>query len=422
MRQFVTALFVLLTLMFSGCRKAAKQETEVESPTVPAFVTEVSGEQERLVGPWIFGDIDKAWEALEDQEAGYSLKTFNFRMRVGKGRKRRIITRQKTRLESFNTLLGATNLLSAERSLEMIRIDPRGVADREGFTVEQGPRRGIGTTHEVTYPQGYGVLAIRRVLPFGREYEEAIYTPYTPSLNVSIVRKVGFSYLVSQLQAAQDELRRRGVKSQAYPGRLVADVTPLPVAVILSIIEHVDPFVFEDAAKNLVQEAAKVQGAPRLDLSVAERRVIRVMGAEVLTVIGSNREFAYRYAVSSARARDLFQFIPRTYRSLRQKYPQAGLEKDFVGGMADHLNAAKATLLLFDSDLSYPLTSPRHRQFLAEHPDAMGQYLASAYNGGVDRTAKAIAKYGENWTVHVLPETRTYIRKYRALADVFAER
>jgi hypothetical protein len=39
----------------------------------------------------------------------------------------------------------------------------------------------------------------------------------------------------------------------------------------------------------------------------------------------------------------------------------------------------------------------------------------------VGRTVKAIQEYGERWPEYVLPETITYIRKFKALARVFEE-
>ncbi len=68
-------------------------------------------------------------------------------------------------------------------------------------------------------------------------------------------------------------------------------------------------------------------------------------------VLGTNKQKAYRCSTSTAGARGLFQFIPKTYKRIVDLYPQAGLDKDFTRGMEDHENAAKATLLLFDADL-----------------------------------------------------------------------
>ena len=114
-------------------------------------------------------------------------------------------------------------------------------------------------------------------------------------------------------------------------GRLdeTSDTRPIEVSLVLSIIEHIDPGRFEHYKGN---EIALVH--------------------EVLTIIGANTTRAYSYSKSSAGARGLFQLVPDTYRRLQEKYRSAGLTRDFASGCNDHTNAAKASLLLFDSDLS----------------------------------------------------------------------
>jgi hypothetical protein len=168
----------------------------------------------------------------------------------------------------------------------------------------------------------------------------------------------------------------------------VADALPGNVALTLSLIEHIDPTRFQSGES------------------------IEKLMNEVLVVVAANERRAYAYSVSKAGARGLFQFIPRTYNNISRQYPNAGLDVNFVRGMENHHNAAKASLLLFDSDLSYLKNS--HRQFLKKNPQAMGKYLAAAYNGGSPRASNRIQVYKGSWESHVLPETQCYLKKFDA--------
>ena len=58
--------------------------------------------------------------------------------------------------------------------------------------------------------------------------------------------------------------------------------------------------------------------------------------------------------------------------------------KDFLAGCTDHVNAAKASLLLFDSDLSD--VPDRHLPLIAKDVKTVGMYLAAAYNCGRKRS------------------------------------
>ena len=96
-------------------------------------------------------------------------------------------------------------------------------------------------------------------------------------------------------------------------------------------------------------------------------------------MIATNRDKAYAYSVSPARARGLVQMIPSTYTLLLNRYSTAGLRSDFAQAMSDPINAVMAQVLLCDSDWQ----SIRTRNDLPA--DRVGPYLAAAYNGGVGR-------------------------------------
>ena len=162
------------------------------------------------------------------------------------------------------------------------------------------------------------------------------------------------------------------------------------VALTLAIIEHIDPRKFE-SGKYTVEQLIH----------------------ETLVILGVNAQDAYRYSASKAGARGLFQFIPNTYRRIISLYPNAGLKRDFVQGMEDHENAAKASFLLFDADTQV-LNNGRRGQIINE-PYEWGRFVASAYNCGSARTRGAMNAFGEQWPSRLPEETQIYLRKYEAV-------
>lgn len=309
--------------------------------------------------------IGEARKLLATQSAGYRLDE------AGK------------KVVKHNVLLAVQG---KDGDIETVKLK-NGTRPEKGFRVAYPRLNGVNTQYEVTHPSGYTVLALKRVVRTDG-FREVIYTPYTKSIDTPELRKEGLNYLKEKLDEAERNLDRKKIKSLAYGGK-VTSVIPKDVALTLAIIEHIDPGRFN-------------AGTP-----------IHQLVGEVLVVLATNRENAYRYSVSKAGARGQFQFMRKTYEAIDRRYPKAGLIDDFILGMDNHVNAATASLLLFDSDLSY--LRKDHRKFLKGHPEAMGKYLAAAYNGGPSKALKAIRRHGEAWEDHVLPETRTYLKEFEAV-------
>ena len=208
------------------------------------------------------------------------------------------------------------------------------------------------------------------------------------------MRQAGLGYLTRQIALAYKDLREKNVRLSGFD-RLLADVMPTEeISLVLSIIEHIDPVRFEHCQEG--QEAALVR--------------------EVLTVIGANTANAYAYSKSPAGARGLFQFIPKTYKRLQEKYPEAGLKKNFVPGCIDHVNAAKASLLLFDSDLSDLPKCLLSRD--GRSAREIGAYLAAAYNCGAKRVGESARECGNQWTCHLPEETKIYLKKFNLVWEL----
>jgi hypothetical protein len=331
-------------------------------------------------------DIERGQEFLRDKTAGRSEvvkeKRVVFIDKKGR-RKEKLIS---TRIVRPNFLLAVADL--KERRIRQVRITERGSVT-EGFRVTRIQGTGVGSRFEVTYPEDMAILALRTTVRSGKNgLKEVVYTPYSPEIDTWQVRQAGLDYLKGRIELARDDLLAKKVRLAGF--HETGDTNPIEVSLVLSIIEHIDPDRFEHQQGN---ELALVH--------------------EVLTIIGANTTTAYSYSKSPAGARGLFQLMPDTYRRLREKYRSAELHKDFVSGCDDHTNAAKASLLLFDSDLA---TLPR-RVLAAGQRDArsIGMYLAAAYNCGSARVGKSARECKNQWTCLLPEETKVYLKKFDAV-------
>ncbi len=347
--------------------------------------SEPRGSDDREAGFDIRDDIRKGQEFLQDKTAGYSVEVEQKRITLfnRKGRKREKVVSEKVIKPNF--LLAVEDL--RERKIRQVRITSKGCIT-SGFDVTKCRANGVGSRFEVTYPEHMAVLALRTMVHSGgKSFKEVVYTPYSPEIDTWQVRKAGLDYLMRQIELAYRDLKVRNVRLTGFD-RLVADTTPTELSLVLSIIEHIDPVRFKNCQEG--QEMALVH--------------------EVLTVIGANTINAYAYSKSPAGARGLFQFIPKTYKRIQEKYPQADLNKAFVPGCNDHINAAKASLLLFDSDLG---DVPREwLPALERDVRTIGMYLAAAYNCGSKRVEESARVCGNQWTCRLPEETKTYLRKF----------
>jgi hypothetical protein len=286
-----------------------------------------------------------------------------------------------------NFLLAVEDL--KERKIRQVLITSRGYVT-EGFHVTRIRNNGVASRFEVTYPENMAILALRTTVHSGNGLKEVVYTPYSPEIDTKEVRKAGLDYLMGRITLARNDLAAKRVRLGEFER---GNGIPMEVSLVLSIIEHIDPVRFEHYRGN---EIALVH--------------------EVLTIIGANTTEAYRYSRSPAGAMGLFQFIPKTYKRLLDRYRSAGLTRDFISGSTDHVNAAKASLLLFNSDLmSLPtgLWSATRRD-----GRSLGMFIAAAYNCGPERVGKSARVCKGQWTCRLPEETRTYLRKFEVVWSV----
>jgi hypothetical protein len=191
--------------------------------------------------------------------------------------------------------------------------------------------------------------------------------------------------------------------SISSPGHLVTEGISKDFLKNIILVEHIDPdgfMISDDGGKEL-----------------SER---------VLTVIGSNRQKAYRYTGSPAGASGLAQFIKPTYDTVAAKYPKAKLIKDYKLGMADHTNAMKAMVLFFDSHKK--AITDRIPASIAKQLGISEEMLAATYNGGPGNIVRAINTGGLAMVSEQLDyskigkffksETLSYIKKFRSIKSL----
>lgn len=205
-----------------------------------------------------------------------------------------------------------------------------------------------------------------------RVKEYRTYSPYTFAAHRPELVAAGDTYLREQIAWAINDLRERGVQSQSVPGTLVADQFPPEWIYRLALNEHMDFGEF-----NVSDEWRQWS---------AER---------VLVLLALNRERTNIYNCNFAGACGLYQFtdgsrtrrgrrLTGTYTRVVRRYPDAGLNPDFLDGANDHRNIIKAAIL-------------HHDMIQEEHVKAFGlktvlesQYrelaLGVGYNGGFGRS------------------------------------
>ncbi len=219
----------------------------------------------------------------------------------------------------------------------------------------------------------YPVATARSITKKKKVYDikDRVYVPYSSAFFVPEVLSAGSNYLSFLIQGAFDELRTRGVKSRAYPDKLVADVIDPYLIKSIVVIEHTDHY-------SLLK-----QDDPERSLGV------------FLTKLALNGDDAFDGTASNAGALGLAQFIPSTYKLFVKNRPDLALIPDFTTGMNDHQNAVKAEVAYLDQSLAGMPTSIR--DIYATDKMRAAEFLAAAYNGGDTRVKRAWAAYGDAW-------------------------
>ena len=246
-----------------------------------------------------------------------------------------------------------------------------------------GKLNGVNTPFDIAEPKGYVVLALKRIVNRGGDQREArIYFPYTRHIDTPWMRAEGYRYVLSVIEAAKADLDSKRVRSRSFTliSMSLIDTMPASVSLRLAIIEHIDP-------------------------SLIGSMPIEELANRVLVTIAANKENAYSVSYSTAHAYGLFQFIEFTYLQIVKEYPSAQLNPKFTDGMRDHVNAAKASMLLSDENIRRLPWPTRVRLWL--HPGTLCKFLASMYNSG--KAEELVYAYGKDYQSK-LPHKRRRFR------------
>ena len=208
---------------------------------------------------------------------------------------------------------------------------------------------GVNTPIVITDESGQPQLPLLVQYPVekgGRYTETAYYMSTHPGLVTPEVVNAGRFYVHNVIEIARDQLRNKGYSIQPK----VADI-----AERLATVEHVDHTRFRtEFVPNIFND--------------------------IFTLYALNEGQTFRYSVSSAGAGGMVQMIPATYRMVRNRYPNAGLNTDFVEGMRSHVNATQAMLLYMQMTWNDLVSSPTVLTSMQTGIATQEQLMAAGYN------------------------------------------
>ncbi|VUZ85942.1 hypothetical protein MELA_02336 [Candidatus Methylomirabilis lanthanidiphila] len=233
------------------------------------------------------------------------------------------------------------------------------------------------------------------------------YVPYSLELHTPDVADAGRRYLERVILQALQDLDDLNVTSKTFTDENLSGLTSIDFIHALLVDEHMDPEEFIKHQKN-----------------GSLSRLIEKYWVEVAI----NQDSAFRMSVSPAGATGISQFICPTYARILDESPESGLDPGFVHGMRDHVNAVKASIILFDADMSSWWT-PTVKKVCAVSTEMLEDCWAASYNGGPNRLNRVVTKRGKHWmekdtTVRntrryfasrLKEETYTYLAKLRSI-------
>ena len=255
--------------------------------------------------------------------------------------------------DGFKKGLKLKQLTPATAPCSLLKVIKSQGIDSEYSVDRQGENVVVATKYQT-------LSEIKQKSKIAYQAKDVIYTPYAKDLKVNEVVAQGQAQLTSHLQAALAELRANGLRSRAFPDRLLADVSDPSLIETVAVIEHVDH-----------NQAVRDPGFALDTLHV---------------IVAANGDDAFAFNRSSAGALGLPQFMPATYARLAAS-AQFGLIKDFNQAMRDQQNAFKAEAIYLDSLLA-DLT-PEVREAYLNQATSSREMVAAAYNAGPARVRKS---------------------------------
>lgn len=262
------------------------------------------------------------------------------------------------------------------------------------------------TARSVVVDQKTGKRTCRQGLP---EQIISSYVPYSPELHTPDVADAGRRYLERVIVQALQDLDDLNIRSKTFTDENLSELASIEFIHALLVDEHTDPNEFK---KNQTNGSLS--------------RLIERYWVEVAL----NQDSAFGLSVSPAGATGISQFICPTYARILDESPEVRLDPVFVRGMQDHVNAVKASITLFDSDMSSWWT-PTVKKVCSVAVEMLEDCWAASYNGGPNRLNRVIAKRGMSWVKReatirnarryfasrLKEETFTYLDKLRSIRE-----
>lgn len=243
---------------------------------------------------------------------------------------------------------------------------------------------GVNTAVNIFDDAGRSLAPLVVQYPIVREgavTEMAYYTSVHPALASAELARDGRDYIHSMLNLAAERLKQKG---------LSIDPSIIDVAEHLCIVEHTDHKRFKTEDREAIFN-------------------------EITTLYSLNDRDTYRYSVSSAGAGGMIQMIPSTYQMMRNLYPQADLNPDFVTGMRDHRNALEAMLLYMQRTWDDLARQEEVKRALSSKLATKAELLAAGYNSNPARLSGYIKRGDENWRNLIPTETQMYLQIYASV-------
>jgi hypothetical protein len=238
---------------------------------------------------------------------------------------------------------------------------------------------GVNTPLVITDEMGRSHLPLLAQYPVEREgkfYEMSYYISTHPGIVTPETVNIGKNYIRNIIDAARFELQGKGFVISP----LAADM-----AERLCVVEHVDHLRFRTEPHQNIYN-------------------------DIFTLYAFNEGQTYRYSVSSAGAGGMIQMIPSTYRLIRNRFPGAGLVEDFVDGMRNHANAAKAMLLYIQLTHDDLMRSSVISQAVGSGTASIHELLSAGYNSNPARLSGYIRRGGQGWRNLIPRETQIYLQ------------
>ena len=400
---------VFLTPLASRAQETASTTLETAATVEPAALNTppiFSAVEEMLVKK-----VAEAREILSNTSLNHKIYTIK-----GKYKKKTVYTKMLQREVAVIGLNSATGDLKQFIFKEDLKLSSKGRAapkppkiigqDKNCKLVwRSGSRWGFNRNMQLTC-DGTELIVMGLKMPYSTNSKSDgivvdSYVPYSPELNTSLFAKIGREHLEKIIAKASSELSQDEVKSRAFPNKEITDIVPMEFVMSMIVNEHMDHNEFLKAVKD---------------------GTFPDLVNKVLVLVGLNREQAMKWSVSKAGACCLTQFMPRTYKSVVKRYPEAELDPAVLSGRQDHLNAVKASIILFDSDISVGWKA-KTKETCFVSSVMLERCLAASYNAGPGTLNKAIRKLGFNWSDDRLSrvkrglktETRMYLKKLESI-------